>query len=872
MQNAKNKIVATLIALFLMSTVTISLVALPTASASTKQTYCVIGATPNPVGVGQPTLILLGITDATASTQYYWILTVTVTHPDGTTETLGPFHTDSTGMTGTDYTPSTVGNYTIVVHFPQQNATSSTGSYAVNTTMLASDSEPLTLVVQQQPRTFNPGYPLPTEYWTRPVDDQLWEWSSIDGNWLTTPRNFLAYGNNAAPESAHILWVTPLTSGGQTGGTLNPYEDVTTQVGQAGASGQIGYDPGDAYEGKWSGSLTMGGKLYYQKYASGDAYKEIICVDLHTGQQLWDRVLLNNLTLTRGQMFYWQTYDFYGVYDYLWATANTATLPLLGLNSTAGTTWCAFDPFTGDFVYAMYGIPAGTVVYGDHGELLIYQLSTTGGYMYMWNSSNIDVIRASTVYGSMAWGQWRPMGKIMNATGPNTVTLSGPYRPTTMPLNLTGYQWNVTSTDFKSLVGSVRVVWQQDRIIGGLQNTTDVVTWAIDLRPGHEGSVLYNYDWKAPADWLAGNLTISLGTTSQEYHVFTVNAKESRLRYCFSTDTGQYMWTISEPIAMLGHLTGGPSGEGGVIAYGMLYCGTVSGVMEAYNITNGKLVWKYNVNDPYMQVLYSNNFPMGWLIAAGGKMYVGQMEHSGNQPLPRGGPMVCFNATTGEVIWRANGLFRQTVWGGRAVIGDSIIATMDTYDQRVYAIGKGPSATTVQAPLTAITEGNTVVIQGTVMDVSPGTKDISDGLPLRFPNGVPAVSDDSMSDWMGYVYKHFTLPTNTTGVTVTLDAIDPNGNFVHIGTVKSDTSGLFHYSWKTPAIPGDYTVIATFMGSKAYYASYAEAGMYVEAAPPTPTPTPAAPLPPDTTMTIIGAAIAIIIVVIIVGILTLRKK
>jgi hypothetical protein len=863
-----------------MFTVAISLVALPAAGASTKKTYCVIGATPNPVGVGQQTLILLGITDATTSTQQYWILTVTVTHPDGTNETLGPFHTDATGMTGTNYTPATVGNYTIQVHFPEQfTATGVVGFFGTaippNTTMLASDSEPLTLVVQQEPRTFNPGYPLPTEYWTRPVDDQLREWSSIDGSWLTTPRNFLAFGNEAAPESAHILWVKPLTSGGQVGGTLNPYEEALTQADQSGQSGEIGYQTGDAYEGYWSGSLIMGGKLYYQKYAANDKYKQEICVDLHTGQQLWARSLADNpatgntglITLTRGQLFYWQTYDNYGVYDYLWAT--TGGLGLGGAPGAAGGNWTAFDPDTGDWVYTLYGVPSGTTVYGPHGELLVYTFDQTHGWMTMWNSTNIPTIYASTVFGSMGWGQWQPMGKILNATGPNTVTNvadNKPYNTSTLPLNQVGYQWNVTIP--KGLPGSVSVVWQQERAIGTLINQTDVLAWAIDLRPGHQGALLYTNDWKAPAEWVAGNVSVSLGTTSQEYHVFTVNAKDTRLRYAFSTDTGQYLWTISEPIAMLGHLAGGPSGEGGVVAYGMLYCGTVSGVMEAYNITNGKLVWKYNANDPYMQVLYSNNFPMGWLICAGGKLYVGQMEHSGNQPLPRGGPMVCLNATTGELIWRANGLFRQTVWGGRAVIGDSIIATMDTYDQRVYAIGKGPSATTVAASPKVSVYGNNVLVEGMVTDISPGTEDYA--RTARFPNGVPAVADEYMSDWMGYVYKQFTRPANATGVEVTLDTIDPNGNFVHIGTVKSDSSGVFKKAF-VPQVPGEYTIIATFPGSKAYYASYAETAIDVQEAPPSPTPTPAAAMPPDTTMTIIAAAVAIIIAVAIVGIMLYRK-
>jgi hypothetical protein len=129
-----------------------------------------------------------------------------------------------------------------------------------------------------------------------------------------------------------------------------------------------------------------------------------------------------------------------------------------------------------------------------------------------------------------------------------------------------------------------------------------------------------------------------------------------------------------------------------------------------------------------------------------------------------------------------------------------------------------------------------------------------------------------MSDWMLYVYKQFTHPANATGVPVTLDAVDPNGNWVHIGTVTSDMSGTFGYAWKTPDVPGKYTIIATFAGSESYYASYAETYAVVTEAPPaTPTPTPAAPLPPIETY-FIAATVAIIAAVAIVGLMLLRKK
>ena len=58
----------------------------------------------------------------------------------------------------------------------------------------------------------------------------------------------------------------------------------------------------------------------------------------------------------------------------------------------------------------------------------------------------------------------------------------------------------------------------------------------------------------------------------------------------------------------------------------------------------------------------------------------------------------------------------------------------------------------------------------------------------RFPNGVPAVSDASMSDWMEYVYMQKPKPTNTTGVEVVFETQDPNGNNYEIGRTTSDAA------------------------------------------------------------------------------------
>jgi hypothetical protein len=173
------------------------------------------------------------------------------------------------------------------------------------------------------------------------------------------------------------------------------------------------------------------------------------------------------------------------------------------------------------------------------------------------------------------------------------------------------------------------------------------------------------------------------------------------------------------------------------------------------------------------------------MFIAGGMIYVIHTEHSGfEQSLPPEAPMICLNATNGEEIWRADGLFRGTHWGGYPIIGDSIIAAMNTYDQQIYAMGRGPSSTTVEAPLAGVKVGDTITIRGTVNDVSPGVS--QEEIKLRFPNGVPAIADANQTAWMRYVYQQLPKPANIQGVTVAINVVDANGNYRAIGTTTSD--------------------------------------------------------------------------------------
>jgi hypothetical protein len=114
------------------------------------------------------------------------------------------------------------------------------------------------------------------------------------------------------------------------------------------------------------------------------------------------------------------------------------------------------------------------------------------------------------------------------------------------------------------------------------------------------------------------------------------------------------------------------------------------------------------------------------------------------------------------------------------------------------------------------------------------------------------------------------IPTNAKGVEVTLDAIDPNNNYIHIGTTTSDSASNFGLSWQ-PEVPGTYQIIATFAGSAAYGPSYSTTYMTVGEAPPTPTEPQPAPVQPPLDMYILYATIAIIVAVGVATVLLLRK-
>ena len=301
-------------------------------------------------------------------------------------------------------------------------------------------------------------------------------------------------------------------------------------------------------------------------------------------------------------------------------------------------------------------------------------------------------------------------------------------------------------------------------------------------------------------------------------------------------------------------------------------CG-YGGTLIAYDVRTGEELWRYEATNVGFESPYGN-YPMGIGAIADGKIFLGAGEHSPTQPNWRGPNLRCIDADTGKEVWKISmlGVSMPSGNGGsNYAVADGYLLALNGYDNQIYCYGKGQTETTVTAAPKVIPQGTSVIIEGTVIDVSPGTTQLEQ--TSRFPNGVPAMADEYQEEWMEYVYMQQGCPDMAAGVPVTLYAIDPNGNYQEIGTEISDMSGMFSAMW-TPDIEGKYKIIATFEGSHSYYASYSETiigvGPAASAAQPIETEEPAAFALGTTEIAII--AVAIIAVVGIVAFWALRKR
>ncbi|MGD0645290.1 MAG: PQQ-binding-like beta-propeller repeat protein [Candidatus Bathyarchaeia archaeon] len=875
MKTLKNKIAAIAIATFFILSMTASVTLLPNANAHTPAltypTWSYVAISPSPTGVGQTVTVVWWLSDvpptATGSYGDRWNnVTITVTKPDGTTQTLGPFSSDPVGGGYTLYTPETTGTYYFQMNFPGQTIAGANpppvGNYTwygpgndyIGDYYAPSISTKEALTVQQAQVSGFSYAPLPNNYWTTPIDAENRGWYTISGDWLSGVSP-VGWVNSYTPavDSAHIVWTKPIWFGGMAGGTF----------------GNIPYYDGLSYESPWTPPIIMNGRLYYNEMAL--PRDQWYCVNLYTGQTEWVKNITGPIQTgfagleSYPQMSFGQEYDYsspnqYGVLPYIWSSYTGVPVQLSGnaqVEVGQTTIWSMYDAFTGDYILSIDNVPAGVDYVAPDGSLLVYVYDNSG-WLACWNSSYCIWDQPST--GAYLTNQstfWGPtMDFVQWAWRPNLgQTIDGNY----------GYSWNVTAPPNLTTGGYVTTALN-DTLIGvngifPLQfSTSSYSVWALSLQPGSQGHLLWQQNYNSPP---IQNATMEMGPADPSTGVFVMGIKETAQLYGYSLATGEQVWGPTQPeVAFNTYSIGEMSFGNGIAscAYGNLYVTGYGGVLYCYNMKTGNLLWNYT--SPSSPDIPYPNYPLNIGAIADGKVYLYSTEHSPTKPYWPGSSIRCVDASSGDELWSVD------TWANPpTAIADGYLVTLNSYDNEIECFGKGLSATTVTtAP--AINNNKEILLSGTVTDQSPGQTCV--GIPAA---GTPAISDASMSAWMEYLYMSQPKPSNATGVPVTLSYVDPNGNYYVMGNTTSDINGQYKYVF-TPTVPGTYTVTATFEGSNSYYSSTAETSVVFDSPSTTtaPTTTPTSVADMYFMPAITGLFVLIIIVAIVLVLLMLRKR
>ena len=864
-----------------------------------QQSYSFIAVTPNPVGQNQPLLILAWVADPlpSASTgigQFRTGYKVTIQRPDSQVETKTGLKPDYLGGAVFTYTPTMVGDYNFTFTYPSEtiyyqwdNVNNKPLNPQNNYTALGSSASEI-VHVQANPVQTAFQVPFPNTYWTRPINAQNYWWSEISGNWLMAAWNSTsrAFDNNAAfiPEgklsnSAHILYTFPLTFGGLAGGIYN----------------NVPYYAGASYEMYFAPPIIIGGRIFYTTLQAneprgiGGNLNNIgtACVDLQTGKTLY---VIPNATMSFGQILNFYGPNQAGTFAYLWGTYTA--LPGQSTPATGANTITLFDPWTGNPIITIGNYTAGSVIFGKNGEILKYRLFNNGTttspqwLMEKWNSTKCIESYQPTGTGTTSQDYaWRPYTQYVanisaNIDGNRGIMWQVPAVNPYNDYSLTPFLQQGATFDGNNIC-TYEVI--SSRIATNITSPIGLNVTEYDMTTGH---VSGPYTITPSSDLPNALNGIAAFENIWEYNGHIYNFNHFTMQWVrYDISTGQEVWRTAPAHNAYGYFGQADSiikaYDGIVVACGF------DGYAYGYNMTDGKTVWEYYAGDCGLLTPYGHYTFYDGINVIDGKVILLPNEHgSGIEPLYQNLTTTVLDARTGKLIWQVFGYFNKPA------IADGIMVSQNNYDNLVYAFGKGPSQTTVEAPLTGISVGSSLVIQGSVTDQSVGALAIAKTIGAA---SIPAISDADQADWMAQLYMQQVgrLKQTATGVPVLIRAIDSTGAVAAQATVTSDVLGNFAYQW-TPTTPGLYSIVADFLGSDSYWGSNAETHVAVQSAssasgspivtptPPTsptetPSASPTAPTPPPgglsaTELYLIAVAIVVIIIVVAVAVILRRRK
>ncbi len=902
----KNKSLAIAISILLIAAMSASTMLLPSTSAHTPSwqipTFAHIYVATDPIGVGQSASIYLFLTPTYADTNIandyrFHNYKLVITAPSGkVTEQNFVTCVDTTSNQGTSFVPDEVGTYNLTFIFPGQyvNDYSHLNNSAYENDYYMASNATATLTVQQD-KVLEISYPpLPTEYWTRPIFGENVAWFQVSSNWLgsgmpgygssTGPNMRCFSGDSVGSLTSHIMWTRSIGQPGGVAGGNNLENKGNT------------WFEGTAYSQRYTNPIIVAGMLIYMEpfestgsvgFGGGTA-GDTVCINLFTGEEIWRNPSLPSFSFAYVQDM--DNPDFHGVRPAYLCTSNFGQV---------------YDAATGKNVFNVTGMPSGTNVVGPNGEVIKYSFYNNGTtanpdyYLCEWNSSRFWQT------GSM---QQRNLQSVTITTTTNvssTTYENGEKITTITPVTKAVTQVNASRSLFYEWLNpttqNVSISWRNNQAgspsilaafygdillcRNGSYPSSVAPTgnspynyFAVNLNAslGSIGSVLWSNTVQPAIDPAYGNITTVSFAGADKSGYFCESYRQTSQFAFFNMRTGAFI-KLSDPQPALDYY--GSTGSGAlnnVIAFGRCYAGAYSGILYCYDMATGNVLWTYgnggSGNSTNSGIEVPGHYPI-FVKAIGGSnlnngvIYTIVTEHTFATPIYKGALTRAINASDGTEIYTltaATGEFGA----GSFAIADGYSNFFNSYDSRIYTLGKGPSETTLTVGPKSSALGGNVVIEGTVTDISVGLHTTE--IEGRFPAGVPAAADSSMQDWMAYVHQQQPKPASFTGVDVKLMLLDSNNNWQDLGTATTDSKGYYHITW-TPNVPGDYQVFASFEGTKGYWPSSANTVFNMVDAASTPSPYPETVIP-STEMYFIGSVVAIIAAIAIATLLILRKK
>jgi len=782
------------IALILLLTASATIIALPATTAQETTydfpTFLFVSVAPNPVGVNQIVYVTATFSRPTPTSEgfggdWYENITIEIVDPSGHKTVMGPYLTTMVGGYTLNFVPDEVGEYTFQAFYPgevldltnpgDRNPERGWNRHLIGSRLLPTESEIVTLTVQEEPvEAIYQTPPLPDEYWTRPIYATNWAWGEVGANWfgIGGSGKYDATGNvqlyGTAPNTGHIMWTKLLSGffGGQPGAPI--LGDQATQFSST--SGVATYFT----------PIIMNGILYYnQHYGDQFLVDGWEAVDIRTGETLWSKPagVTGQERLAFGQILRVHNEQEYGSWAYLYSS------PVGGVMRVYDAKTCILVANITDARSMSYLM---SVEDNTKGSLLGYY--TSGGNLMMWNSSKLFSY-AQEYMGFI-------IGKRTHTYGTHNWT-EGIEWSVPLPTELNG---NPISLSVAATTPEVILLRQ----VGGSLIWQGVNTEGWQITAGYDAKTGAKL-WGPINQTLPPREDVALVAARDGYYV--LHNKDRFQAYGYSLTTGKQLWG---PVQLEGHAWSSlwRSAE---IAYGKVYIYDLGGYVNAINLETGEVEWTFTRGSSGYDTPYGIYPIFGYTAhsIADGKLFLSE----GITYTPPLSPSrrLAINCTDGSLVWSILNFDSKVV----GPIADGYLVTWNCFDNSLYSFGKGPTETTVTAPDAGVPLGSSVVIRGTVMDISAGAE--QEGVVERFPNGLPAVADECMSEWMEYVYMQQAKPEDVEGVKVFLKIQDPNGDW-YSATVTTDRNGRFSHMW-APAIVGEYQVTAMFEGSESYYAS-----------------------------------------------------